>query len=326
MKIFLTGSTGFIGGEVARRLSSRGDSVVALVRNPEQAAELERLGCELVQGSLTDPEVIAKGIAGCDAVIHCAAIYEVAITEAEQGPMRAANVDGTKNVLSATRDAGVKKAVYVSTCGVFGDTHGQVVDEDYVRPDQPYTSCYEETKVLAHREAQRIASEGLPLVIVQPGGVYGPGDHSALGEVIAKFAKRQLPALLFPDLGMSLVHRDDVAQGIILALDKGRVGESYVIGGQVETMRGLIAAEARILGRRVPRLVVPAGLIKALHPLGRLVGPALGTGPNLKELVASGDGVTFWASTEKAKRELGYSPRDLEEGLRETLAAEGLLK
>jgi len=326
MKVFLTGATGFIGGEVARRLCARGDSVVALVRSPGQAAELERIGCELIEGSLSDTQAILNGIKGCDAVIHCAAIYEVAITESQQGPMRAANVEGTRNVLSAALDAGTSKAVYVSTCGVFGDTHGQVVDEDYVRPEQPYTSCYEETKVAAHREAQQIASEGLPLVIVQPGGVYGPGDHSALGEVIAKFAKRQLPALLFPDLGMSLVHRDDVAEGIILALDNGRVGESYVIGGQIETMRGLIATEAKILGRRVPRIAIPAGLIKALHPLGRLVGPALGTGPNLRELVASGDGVTFWATSEKAKSELGYHPRDLEEGLRETLAAEGLLK
>ena len=326
MKVFVTGATGFIGGEVAQRLRDRGDDVVALVRNPAKATRLEAIGCELVAGDLDDVAAIAAGLKGCDSVIHCAAIYEVGIPESAVGQMRRANVDGTANVLSAALEAGVSKAVYVSTIGAYGNTHGKVVDEDYVHPDQGYTSCYEETKVLAHRAAEDIAAKGLPLVIVQPGGVYGPDDHSALGEVITKFAKRQLPAMLFPDLGMSLVHRDDVAAGILLALDKGRVGESYNLGGQIETMRGLIATEARVLGRKAPRLTIPAGLVKALHPIGKIAGPAIGAGPNLKELVASADGVTFWASSDKAKQELGYSPRDLEEGLRETLAAEGLLK
>lgn len=326
MKIFLTGGTGFIGGEVARRLRERGDDVVALVRSPEKASDLKRIGCELVAGDLSDVGVIEAAVTGCDGVVHSAAIYEVAIPESEREPMRAANVDGTVNVLTAALAAGVSKAVYVSTCGAFGDTRGKVVDESYGHPDPDYTSCYEETKVLAHRAAERIGAEGLPLVIVQPGGVYGPGDTSALGEVIRKFAKRQLPALLFPDLGLTLVHRDDVADGIIRALDSGRAGESYVLGGQIETMRGLIAVEAAILGRKVPKLVIPAKLVRALHPLGRLVGPALGAGPNLREMVDSADGVTFWATSDKAKSELGYDPRSLEVGLRQTLSAEGLLR
>ena len=180
--------------------------------------------------------------------------------------------------------------------------------------------------MLAHQEALRIGNLGLPLVIVQPGGVYGPGDHSALGDVITKYAKKQLPALMFPDLGLTVVHRDDLAAGLLLALDKGRVGESYVMGGDIETLRGVIATEARILGRKVPRIVIPAGLFKALHPLGRFVGPAFGAGPNLKEVVSSADGVTFWATSDKAKAELGYHSRGLEEGLRQTLTADGLLK
>jgi nucleoside-diphosphate-sugar epimerase len=325
MKIFLTGATGFIGGEVARRLRKRCDDVVALVRSPENAGELKAIGCELVAGDLSDVSVIEAAVGECEAVIHCAAIYEVAIAESRRPAMREANVDGTVNVLTAAKVAGVSKAVYVSTCGTFGNTHGKIVSEGYGHPGPTFDSCYEETKVLAHREAERLAAEGLQLVIVQPGGVYGPNDTSAIGEVIRKFAKKQLPAMLFPELGLSLVHRDDVAAGIILALDSGRSGESYVLGGQIETMRGLIATEARILGRKVPKITIPAGLIRALHPLGRVVGPALGAGPNLKEMVDSADGVTFWATSDKAKSELGYRPRDLEEGLRETLAAEGLL-
>ena len=326
MKVFLTGGTGFIGGKVAELLRDRGDQVVALVRDRSAATSLTDIGCELLEGDLSQRAPLKAAISGVDAVIHCAAVYEVGIADDERARMWAANVEGTTNVLASARDADVKRAVYVSTCGVFGNTHGEVVDETYVHPGQGYTSTYEETKVLAHRAALELQADGLNLVIVQPGGVYGPGDHSALGEVISKFAKRQLPAILFPDLGMSLVHRDDVADGIVLALDKGQIGEAYVIGGQIETMRGLISTEARILGRRAPRFTIPAGLVKALNPLGRFVGPLLGTGPNLAELVSSGDGVTFWATSAKAERELGYRPRDLEDGLRETMAAEGLLK
>jgi dihydroflavonol-4-reductase len=325
MRIFLTGGTGFIGGEVARRLVARGDQVTALVRNPDRASSLKEIGCDLVQGELADRSAIADAVKGADGVIHCAAIYEVAIPESAREPMRAANVDGTRNVLEAALEAGVSKAVYISTIAVFGDTQGEVVTEEDFKSDAKFGSCYEETKAAAHEAALEIGARGLPLVIVQPGGVYGPDDESAVGEVIRKFANGKLPAMLFPDLGLSLVHRDDVAEGILLALDSGTSGQSYILGGQIETMRGLISAEARILGRKPPRFTVPAGLIRALNPLGSLIGPALGSGPNLKEMVDGADGVTFWASSDKAKRELGYSPRGLDEGLRQTLEAEGLL-
>ncbi len=326
MKIFLTGGTGFIGGKIAEILRERGDEVVALVRTPSKAVELERIGCEIAAGSLTDRDAVLTGLSGCDAVIHCAAIYEVGISEDERAPMYAANVEGTVNVLEAALEAGVSKAVYVSTCAVFGNTNGKVVDESYEPPGGEYTSYYEETKALAHRAALELAAKGLQLVIVQPGGVYGPGDTSALGEVILKYAKKQLPALMFPDLGLTVVHRDDIAAGIVLALDKGRSGQSYVMGGEIQTVRGVVATEARILGRKVPRVVIPAGLFKALHPIGKVVGPIFGAGPNLREVVTSADGVTYWASSEKAKSELGYESRSLEDGLRQTLTLEGLLK
>lgn len=306
-------------------LRDRGDDVVALVRNPAKAEHLQQIGCEVVAGSLSDRDAIASGLKGCDGVIHAAAIYEVGISEDQREPMRVANVDGTVNVLESALEAGVSKAVYISTCAVFGNTKGKVVDETYEAPAGDYTSYYEETKALAHRAALEIAAKGLPLVIIQPGGVYGPGDESALGQVILKFAKRQLPALMFPDLGLTVVHRDDIAAGIVLGLDKGRSGQAYVMGGDIETIRGVVATEARILGRRVPKVVIPAGLFKALHPLGKVVGPLFGAGPNLREVVTSADAVTYWASSEKAKTELGYESRSLEDGLRQTLTAESLL-
>src|SRR5689334_14043422 len=222
MRVFLTGGTGFIGGEVARLLRSRGDDVRALVRTPSKATGLTELGCELVAGDLSDESALTDACAGVDAVIHGAAMYEVGVPTERRAAMTDANVGGTERVLGAALSAGVGKAVYVSTVAVFGDTRGEVADEGWVRPDDgSYTSVYEETKVLAHRRAHEIAARGLPLVIVQPGVVYGAGDTSTMGDLLQRFVTGKLPALPFPDLGVTPVHRDDVAAGVLLALDKG---------------------------------------------------------------------------------------------------------
>jgi nucleoside-diphosphate-sugar epimerase len=326
VKVFLTGGTGFIGGHVARRLRDRGDEVVALARSPEKGVALADLGCELVQGDLSDTAAIGAGLEGADAAIHCAAMYEVGIPQSEHKAMYAANVVGTENVLRAALEARTPKVVYVSTVGAFGNTHGQVVDETYDHPGTSFTSYYEQTKYEAHRIAKRlIAEEGLPCVIVQPGGVYGPDDHSEIGNQMNQFLAGRMPLLAFPDLGFNLVHVDDAAAGVLLALDKGRAGESYVLGGQITTMRELIGTLADVAEKRPPRGTVPAGLIKAMAPLGPVVGKLIGTGPNLREIISSADGVTFWAKHDKAIAELGYSPRGLQQGLRDTLEAEGRL-
>jgi len=325
MRVFLTGGTGFIGGEVARELLARGDEVVALVRSPGKAGALKEAGAEIVEGGLGDREAIARGVEGCDAVVHVAAIYEVGIPESEHPAMYAANVTGTENVLGAALAAKVPKVLYVSTIGAFGNTHGEVVDEDYRHPGGSYSSYYEETKVQAHEVAERLIGEGLPCVIVQPGGVYGPDDHSAVGDMITRFCDGKLPAMAFPELGFNLAHRDDVAAGILLALDRGEPGEAYVLGGTITTMAGAIDTLAGVVGRRPPRFTMPSIAIRAIAPLGRFVGPPLGFPPNLRELVSSADGVTYWATDAKARRELGYEPRELEQGLRDLLAAEGRL-
>jgi len=325
MRVFLTGGTGFIGGEVARALRARGDEVVALVRSPEKAGRLKSEGAEIVAGGLGDREAITRGMAGCDAVVHVAAIYEVGIPESDHPAMYAANVTGTETVLAAALEANVGKVVYVSTVGAFGNTHGEVVDESYEHPGGSYCSYYEETKVEAHRVARRMTGEGLPCVIVQPGGVYGPDDHSALGDMITRFCDGKLPAMAFPELGVNLAHRDDVAAGILLALDRGEPGEAYVLGGTITTMAGVIETLASLVGRKPPRFTMPAVAIRAIAPLGRFVGPALGFPPNIRELVSSADGVTYWATDAKARRELGYEPRELEQGMHDLLAAEGRL-
>jgi nucleoside-diphosphate-sugar epimerase len=326
VKVFVTGGTGFIGGHVVRMLRERGDEVRALVRDARRGRELSNLGCELVVGSLTDLPSIRDGMEGCDAVIHGAAVYEVGIPKSRHRAMYEANVLGTENVLRAALDARVAKVVYISTVGAFGNTHGRVVDESYRHPGTEFTSYYERTKYEAHRVAERlIAEDGLPCVIVQPGGVYGPDDHSVLGKQMNDFLAGRMPAIAFPDLGMNMVHVDDVAAGVLLALDAGKPGESYVLGGQITTMRELIEALAKVSGRRAPKRAVPTGLLRLMAPIGPAVGKVMRQPPNLRELVSSADGVTFWAKHDKAMAELGYSPRGLEQGLRDTLAAEGRL-
>jgi dihydroflavonol-4-reductase len=325
MKVFVTGGTGFIGGHVVEDLRERGDDVVCLVRDPGKAEELVALGCELVGGDLGDDAAIRSGMDGCDAVIHGAAVYEVGIPKSQHTAMYDANVLGTERVLGAALEQKVPKVVYISTVGAFGNTHGEVVDETYRHPGTEHTSYYEETKVQAHQIAQRLIDEGLPCVIVQPGGVYGPDDHSAIGTQMNQFLAGRMPMIAFPDLGMNMVHVDDVADGVLLALDKGTVGESYVLGGQITTMRELIETLAKVTDRKAPKRAMPTPLLKALTPIGPVVGKVMGQPPNLSELISSADGVTFWAKHDKAMADLGYSPRGLEQGLRDTLAAENKL-
>ena len=322
MKVFVTGGTGFIGGTVARQLRERGDDVVCLVRNPGKAGRLTELGCQLVSGDLGDSAAIRAGMDGCDAVVHAAAMYEVGIPAKQRPAMWEANVAGTENVLKAAGEAGVAKLVYVSTVGIFGNTHRQVVDETYEPPGKEFTSYYEETKLEAHRVAKRMIEDGLPGVIVQPGGVYGPGDTSQVADLLVEFFAGKLVLMPFPEFGLCLTHVDDIAAGILLALDKGRVGETYVLSGPVTTMREAIETVAAATGRKAPRHAMPVPLMKMLTPIGPLVGKMIGQPPNLRELISSADGVTFWAGHEKASRELGYAPRGMEEGLRQTLAAD----
>jgi dihydroflavonol-4-reductase len=323
VKVFLTGGTGFIGGEVARQLRDRGDEVTCLVRNPARAGKLTELGCALAAGDLGDERAIREGIDGCDAVIHAAAVYEVGIPASERPAMREANVGGTERVLGAALEAKVPKVVYVSTVGVFGNTRGRIVDESYEHPAKDFTSAYEETKWEAHQAARRLIGEGLPCVIVQPGGVYGPGDTSSIGRLLEQFLDGKMPLMPFPELGFCLTHVEDIAAGILLGLDKGSPGEAYVISGPATTVREAIGVVADVTGRKAPKRAIPTPLMKAMIPIGPLVGKAMGQPPNLRELISSADGVTFWATYDKAKRELGYEPRGLRQGLRDMLAAEG---
>ena len=181
MKSFVTGGAGFLGSAVVSRLVARGDEVVGLARSDESATKLTRLGALPVRGEITDARTLDQLLIGVDLVFHIAGDYRVGIKEADHEEMFRTNVDGTIIVLDAAVAAAVKKIVYVSTVGVFGNTRGKVVDETYERPDRDFLSYYDATKYMAHRVARARAAAGAPIVVVQPGAIYGPGDHSELG-------------------------------------------------------------------------------------------------------------------------------------------------
>ncbi|MEP7003962.1 MAG: NAD-dependent epimerase/dehydratase family protein [Chloroflexota bacterium] len=309
MNVFVTGASGFVTSAVARALAARGDTVRALVRDARRARALE--GIELIHGDLANENALRTGMQGVDAVIHGAAMYEIGLNKRQREQMHEANVRGTAHVLSTARAAGIPRVVYISTVAVFGNTHGQIVDETYVRSDPTYTSYYEETKVRAHEIAQGFIADGLAVVIVQPGQVYGPQDHSGFGVLLGSVARGRLPIVPFPDLGLNLTYRDDVAAGIVRAVDAGKPGRSYVMGGEIVRAADAFATLAKVVGRPAPRWTLPYGVLEAA---------ALFRG-QLSEVISSAKGVTFWATDERAKRELGYTSRPLEEGLRETYSS-----
>jgi nucleoside-diphosphate-sugar epimerase len=319
VRAFVTGATGFIGGHLTRALRGNGDDVVALVRSRGRA---EALDAEVIEGGLGDDDAIARGVDGADAVFHVAAAYRVGIPPSERAAMYETNVGGTERVLDAAIAARVPRIVYVSTVNAFGDTHGRVVDETYERPGDDFVSAYDETKWLAHEAAKERIARGAPVLIAQPGVVYGPGDTSQIGGQIRAAMAGKLRYVSFPTLAFNAVHVADVVTGLLLIYERGRVGESYVLGGELSTMRELIEKAARVSGRRPPRFELPTALVRALAPVAPLFGRALGLPPNLRELVSASHAVTYWATDAKARRELGYTSRDLDTGLRDLAALE----
>jgi dihydroflavonol-4-reductase len=321
MRAFLTGGTGFVGGAVARALRARGDAVVALVRDPTRARGLADLGCELIRGELPEAE-LAPLLAGVDAVFHVGGAYRVGIPASQRPGMHRANVLATRAVLEAAETAGVMRIVYVSTVGAFGDTGGRLVDESYRRPPGGYVSYYDETKHVAHELAEAASRRGVPVVIAMPSQVYGPGDHSGIGDLLRQAAAGTLRAKALATAGVCMVHVDDLADGILRVHDAGRVGESYVLAGECARLGELVDRAAAATGRRPPRVTIPTSLVRAIAPLADGLTAIVGRETNLRETVRTGDGVTFWATADRARRELGWDPRPLDAGLDELYADE----
>ena len=308
-----------MGRAVIRVLRERGDQVVALVRDPARAPFLAELGTELVESDLSDVAELTEQLRGADALIHAAGSYRVGIAKSERGAMWDANVGTTTRTLDAAEAARTSRILYVSTINVFGDTHGRVVDETYRRDlSEGFLSWYDETKYGAHEVVEQRIAAGAPIVVALPSQVYGPGDRSSFGEQLRLAHAGKLPYRAVDDVRIGLVHADDLAAGLVAVLDRGRTGESYALSGPHTTLREAIEIAARLGGRRPPALHVPNGLLRAMAPLGALIGQ-----PNLREILSASVGVSYLASPARAESELGFRARPIEEGLGDVLGAAG---
>jgi len=318
MKYFVTGATGFIGGRVARQLREAGHEVVAVVRNPAKAKDLADFGASVHQGDVTDKESMRAPMRGVDGVFHIAAWYKVGVRDKSDAvPI---NVGGTRNVLELMKELGIPKGVYTSTLGVNEDTGGKLVDETH-RYIGPFYSEYTRTKAEAHRLAETFIADGLPLVIVMPGLTYGPGDPSAVHDTLVQYLRRQLP-MIPRQTAFRWAHVDDMARAHILAMEKGKPGETYIVGGPMHTFVDGIQIAEQITGIPAPR-AAPAGMFKAMSVVMGLIEkivplPEAYTREGLRGIA----GVTYNGDNAKARRELGYNPRPLKEGLAETLRHE----
>src|SRR5215216_4505626 len=262
MRYFVTGATGFVGGRLARKLSEQGHQVHASVRDPDKAKDLQALGVKLFKGDVTNKESMREAMQGVDGVFHVAGWYKIGVKD--KSDAERVNVQGTRNVLELMQELKISKGVYTSTCAINSDTHGKVVDESYHFSGK-HLSEYDRTNAAAHEIAKEFIGKGLPLVIVMPGLIYGPGDTSSLGESIVAFLKGQFP-MIPAKAGNCPAHVEDVAQGHILAMEKGRVGESYMITGERYTLADAFKLASQITGKRAP-MVVSVQFMKVLSVL-----------------------------------------------------------
>ncbi len=319
MRYFITGATGFIGGRVAKQLRAAGHDVVALVRDPARAADLAAIGVTLVQGDVADRESMRTAMRGVDGVFHIAGWYKVGIQHNGDGVR--INIDGTRNVLALMQELKIPKGVYTSTLAVNSDTHGVEVDESYVFTGT-HLSEYDRTKAAAHHIANDFIKAGLPLVIVQPGLVYGPGDTSLVHASLQQYLSKKLP-MLMGKVAYSWAHVEDVAQAHLAAMERGVPGENYLICGPTHTLVESMALAQKITGIKPPGFVAPPGMVAAMAALMDVIGKVIPLPPMYSgEFLRTSAGVTYIGNNAKARRVLNYAPRSLEAGLPETLAWE----
>jgi dihydroflavonol-4-reductase len=317
-RALVTGATGKVGGAVARALVARGDEVRALVRDPERAARLLPAGIELVRGDVTEPESVEAAVAGRELVFNAMGFPEQWMRD--ESIFDRVNARGTETVVRAAAEAGVPRVVHTSTIDVFHAGRGERFDESHVA-DYPKGTAYERSKQRAE-ELALAAKGGTELVICNPAGVYGPTPASSMsldGEMFEPLIRKRLPAL--PPGGLGLCFDAGVARGHLLAAERGRDGERYILCDRHATARELAQTVVRVAGRgRVPPSL-PAPIAQALAAAGELLARAFGIPP----LLARGQLHFFlWNAapdSTKAQEELGWEPTALEDALREAVAA-----
>ncbi len=317
--VLVTGATGFVGAAVVRALVSRDVPVRVLARPRSDRRNLEGLSVEIVEGRLEDETSLVRAVAGCGAVYHVAADYRLWVPDPKA--MFTVNVAGTRALLRAASEAGAKRIVYTSSVATLGiRADGKPGDENTPTGLADKVGPYKQSKFLAEEEVQRlIAEEGVPAVIVNPSTPVGPGDvrPTPTGRMIVEAASGRMPA--FVDTGLNLVHVDDVAQGHLLAFEKGVIGERYILGGDDLGLGDILAEIARLTGRPAPTLRLPRlplyPLAYAAEAWARMTG---------REPFVTVDGLKMAAkkmffSSAKAERELGYTHRPAKAALEDAV-------
>ncbi|HTY51320.1 MAG TPA: hopanoid-associated sugar epimerase [Steroidobacteraceae bacterium] len=310
MKAFVTGATGFVGAAVARALLAQGWEVRALARPASNRRNLEGLPVEVVTGDLRQAPALAPLLAGCEALFHVAADYR--LWAPHPGELYAANVDGTRNILAAAHQAGVARIVYTSSVATLRlSPQGAAVDETSVATLADMIGHYKRSKFLAEEAVREwwTAGSGRHVVIVNPSTPVGPGDvkPTPTGRIVLDAAAGRTPA--YVDTGLNIAHVEDIARGHLLALQHGRAGERYILGGENLSLRDILAAVAGIVGRRPPRIRLPHAAVLPIAWLAE--GCARLTGGDTRITV---EGVRMarkkmFFDSGRAVRELGYGFR-----------------
>ncbi len=318
-KTLLTGATGFVGSAVARALNRAGFPARALVRRGSPRSHLGDLELEFVEGDLRDADSVGRAVDGVRYVFHVAADYRLWARDPRE--IFTANVDGTRNVMQAALRAGVERVVYTSSVATLAlRPDGMPADEANPLSEMQGIGAYKRSKIAAERLVEAmIARDGLPAIIVNPSTPVGPRDvkPTPTGRIIVEAACGRIPG--FVDTGLNLVHVDDVADGHLAALERGVVGERYILGGANVTFADMLADIARLVGRKPPRLRIPRAAVMpiayAAEALARFTG---------REPFATVDGVRMakhrmFFTAAKAERDLGYRARPYIAGLQDAI-------
>lgn len=322
MKIFVTGATGFIGLNLVKKLTEQGHTVHALYRSEAKAAKLRKnRSVKLFKGTITQPETLKKGIKGCRAVFHLAAFAKV--WAKKNDTFYQINYTGTQNVIDAAQKAGVEKIVVTSTAGVLGPSQKQELVTEKTQRKVPYFTGYEATKAESEKLIAQKIENGQHIVIVNPTRVYGPGilsDSNGVTKMIWLYCKGKFRTL--PGNGKSIgnyVFIDDVVQGHILALEKGKPGERYALGGENVSYRRFFQTLARLSGKKYKMFPFPLFLMLAAAQLMLWAAKILGTPPLITPQWVRKYNYNWAVSSQKAENELGYSITPLETGIKKTL-------
>ena len=314
MKAFVTGATGFIGGNLARALLDDGHQVRLLVRPASDRRNIAGLPVELVEGDLDNPQKLAEQMAGCDAVFHVAAHYS--LWAKDRDSIYRANVDGTKNMLAAARLAAVRRFVHTSSVAAIGvPAPGECGTEETQTTLEELVSDYKKSKFLAEQAARQAAREGLDVVIVNPSTPVGPRDvkPTPTGEIILRFLQDRMPA--YVHTGLNLIDVEDVARGHILAWRKGRTGERYILGNRNLSLKETLEILAAITGKRAPRIALPHFIPLAAAYLDEMILARFGKLPQVSVSSVRMSQKAMYYDSSKAVRELGLPQNPIEVAL-----------